>query len=490
MSIICLSNLTFSYDGSDNIFEDVNLNLDTDWRLGLVGRNGRGKTTLLKILMGELEYSGSISSNAKFDYFPYVPHDSAGFTMDVLREVSGAEDWQINREMNLMEISEDVLWREFTTLSHGERTKALLCAMFLREGSFLLIDEPTNHLDLLSRQKLGEYLRSKSGFILVSHDRSLLDACTDHTLSINRADIELQQGSFSTWWDGRQQQDESERAENDRLRKDIKRLTDAAKQASQFSSGAESEKYATRNSGLRPDRGYLGHKSAKLMQRKKNLDRRREREIDDKSSLLKNAETAWDLKLSPLIYRSERLVELKDVAVSYDGYPVCDNISFEIKSGDRLILRGKNGCGKSSILRIIAGESVPHSGQVSVGSQLKISYLPQSTEHLTGTVREFADECAPDVSIYFSVLDKLGIPRTQFDMPISGFSAGQKKKLLLAASLCESAHLYLWDEPLNYIDLLSRMQLEKLIEEFCPTMLIVEHDASFCDAIGTGVIEM
>ena len=123
-----------------------------------------------------------------------------------------AEQWQIMRELSLLELSDDILWRPFDTLSNGERTKALLAGMFLRENSFLLIDEPTNHLDMRARQTVSDYLRTKKGFILISHDRAFLDGCIDHILSINRADIEIQRGNFSTWLTNRERQDAFELA--------------------------------------------------------------------------------------------------------------------------------------------------------------------------------------------------------------------------------------------------------------------------------------
>ena len=169
MSVIKIENLSFAYPGSyDNIFENLDLTLDSDWKLGLVGRNGRGKTTLLRILCGELEYSGKIISSVGFDYFPYAVPDGSETTESVLHSVCrDAEEWQIERELSYLDLDSDALERPFDTLSNGERTKALLAALFLNEGRFLLIDEPTNHLDAEARKLVSAYLRKKSGFILV-----------------------------------------------------------------------------------------------------------------------------------------------------------------------------------------------------------------------------------------------------------------------------------------------------------------------------------
>jgi ABC-type transport system involved in cytochrome c biogenesis ATPase subunit len=150
MSLINVSNLTFSYDGSyDNIFEDVSFQIDTDWKLGFIGRNGRGKTTFLKLLMGEYEYSGSISASVEFEYFPYEVEDKTRFTIDVMNEICPeCMEWEKVKELSLLDVEEDILYRPFATLSNGEQTKVLLASMFLRRNCFLLLDEPTNHLDI------------------------------------------------------------------------------------------------------------------------------------------------------------------------------------------------------------------------------------------------------------------------------------------------------------------------------------------------------
>lgn len=166
MSMIKVENLTFSYPSSyDLIFEDVSFQINTDWKLGFVGRNGRGKTTFLNLLMGKHEYRGKITSSVLFDYFPYPVKEPDRWTMEVLHEVCPqAKEWQIRKELYALEVGEDVLWRPFETLSNGEQTKVLLAALFLNEGHFLLIDEPTNHLDVHGRQIVSEYLKKRKDF--------------------------------------------------------------------------------------------------------------------------------------------------------------------------------------------------------------------------------------------------------------------------------------------------------------------------------------
>ena len=492
MSLIKVENLTFSYpSGYENIFENVSFQIDTDWKLGFISRNGRGKTSFLNLLMGKYEYRGKIVSSVKFDYFPYPVEEPERPTRELLSRVCPqGEDWEFQRELSLLELDEEVLERPFSRLSSGEQTKALLAALFLNPGHFLLIDEPTNHLDSRGRELVSAYLSRKRGFILVSHDRCFLDGCVDHILSINRTDIQVQSGNFSSWMENFQRQQDFEQARNRQLKKEIKQLQQSARRASAWSDRAESGKYGSRNSGLKLDRGYVGHKAAKMMKRSKNLEARQQQAIEEKSGLLKNLETAESLKLFPLKHYAQRLASLENCAPSYNGRAVCVPLSFSLNQGERIALDGRNGSGKSSLLKLLAGQPIEHSGSLSLAPGLIVSYVPQDSSHLHGPLSGYARSVSIDESLFMTILRKLDFSRSQFDLGLEELSAGQKKKILLAESLCRRAHVYLWDEPLNYIDVYSRMQIEELIKEFCPTMIFVEHDAAFRNAVATRVISL
>ena len=454
MSLINISNLTFSYEGSyDNIFENVSCQLDTDWKLGFTGRNGRGKTTFLNLLLGRYAYSGTITSSVTFEYFPYNVPDKGRRTAEILSELlPDSEDWRIQRELGLLGVPEDALDRPFQTLSNGEQTKVLLAVLFLKDNRFLLIDEPTNHLDLAARETVGAYLNKKKGFILVSHDRAFLDSCVDHILSVNRTNIEIQKGNFSSWWHNKQLQDSFETAENEKRQREIAHLETAARRTSGWSDTVEKTKRGTRNSGLRPDRGYIGHKAAKMMKRSKAIENRRQDAVAEKSKLLKNIETSEPLKISPLRYHADRLADLDNISILYHGAAVCTGVSFSVRQGDRIALSGKNGSGKSSILKLLCGEPISYTGTLRLGSGLVVSYIPQDTAGLCGNLTDYAEAYGLDESLFKAILRKLDFSRVQFEKDMADFSDGQKKKTLLARSLCEKAHLYIWDEPLNFID--------------------------------------
>lgn len=488
MSLIQVSNLTFAYDGSyENIFENASFQIDTNWRLGFTGRNGRGKTTFLNLLLGKYEYQGNISASVSFSYFPYHIADKTIFAIDVVEEIYPEyQYWQLAREMNALQLDEDVLYRPFETLSNGEQTKLMLAVLFLKENNFLLIDEPTNHLDIQGRDLVSRYLNSKKGFILVSHDRAFLDGCVDHILSINKANIEVCRGNFSTWYENKQRQDAFEQAENDKLKREIRRLEETSRQKADWSDRVEATKI-----GFGPcDRGYIGHKAEKMMTRSKAIERRQQAAIEEKSKLLKNIERSDSLKIFQTPFHTKRLVSLRDVAICYGQAPVCEGITFEIHQGDRIALQGANGSGKSSIIKLICGQDIPYTGELRLGNGLQISYVSQDTSGLHGKLTDFARDSGIDESLFLALLAKLDVPKTQMEKDMSALSAGQKKKVLLARSLCQPMHLHIWDEPMNYIDVISRMQIEDLLLQFRPTILFVEHDKAFCENIATKVVHL
>ena len=494
MSLISVNNLTFRYNESlNNVFENVSFNIDTNWKLGLIGRNGKGKTTFLKLLLGEYEYKGTItvSNNIEFDYFPFEVKDKERMTIDIVNEIApNVDDWEIIKELNLLDTNAEILYRNFNVLSGGEQIKILLVSLFLKGNNFLLIDEPTNHLDEETKNNLVEYLEKKKGFILVSHDRKFLDKVVDHIISINNTNIDIQKGNFSSWQENKDRQDNFELMQNEKLKKDINRLELAAKNTANWSNQIEKSKYNTTNSGSKVDRGYVGHQSAKMMKKSKVIEKRIEKELEQKSSLLNNIDRNDSLKIIPLESRKNPLIIADNLQIIYNDKTIFNKASFEIKNGDRVAITGRNGIGKSSILKLIMGDQIQYSGNLKVANDLIISYVAQSTEDLKGTLKEFALESNIDESVFKSMLFKMGFSSLEFNKNIKKMSEGQKKKVLIAKSITESANIYIWDEPLNYIDILTRIQIEEAILKYRPTIIFVEHDETFIKKVATKIIKL
>lgn len=528
MSMIEIKNVSFSYPGSAHaVFENVNLQIDSNWKLGLSGRNGRGKTTLLHILEGSLEYVGQIDSNLKFTYFPFCVKEPQRNTLSILKETiapfgemeeemekllqhtDGAslekygeieqeyarlDGYQIEdlieKEISKLGVNTEILRRPYSTLSGGEQTKSLLACLFLKKNHFLLIDEPTNHLDLEAREVVSSYLKSKSSYILVSHDRHFLDGCIDHVLSINRSNITVEKGSFSGWLRNKERLEQFELAQNEKLKKDITRLQKSAMRTAGWSEDVEKTKNGKRIAGLRPDRGYLGHMAAKMMKRSKTIEARREKAIEEKQALFKNQELLGEVKAHPLVHGKKQLLFGENLSVSYKNKKVFSNLNFSLSQGQRMCLKGPNGSGKTTLVKLILGEAISYTGTFQIASGLTISYVSQDTSALRGTLQEYAEKHQLDLTLFLTVLRKLGFSRETFQYPIDTYSGGQKKKVLLAGSIATSAHLYLWDEPLNFIDLDARIQIEEMLLNNNMTMLFVEHDKAFQEKVATEFITL
>lgn len=490
MSIIDIKNLTFSYFGSAKpVFDNVSFYFDTDWKTGLIGRNGIGKSTLFKLLLDEEEYTGSINKSVKMIKFPPDILDKSYIGLEMFNNISH-EDWKLFRELNLLNLDESLAYRAINTLSNGERTKLLLAMLFTNDDGFLLIDEPTNHLDMEGRSIVSEYLRGKRGFLLVSHDRAFLDGCIDHVISINKNSIEVQTGNYSSWYENKTKKDSFELSKNEKLKKEIKRLKNSARRSKDWSDNIEKTKTGTKNSGVKPDKGYIGHQAARMMQRSKNIQKRQYKAIEEKQGLLKDIEYNESLKLHILPHHRETLISINNLSAYYDKTEVISDISFDINQGDRIALFGKNGSGKSTIIKILLGLHKDFVGNIDMASDLQISYVPQNTSELKGNLQDLINSRGVDETLCKTILRKLGFARELFDMDMSSYSEGQKKKTLIATSLAKPAHIFIWDEPLNYIDIISRIQIEDIINNSKPTLLFVEHDKKFVESIASKIIRL
>ena len=298
-------------------------------------------------------------------------------------------------------------------------------------------------------------------------------------------------------------------AENEKHKKEIERLEQTAKCTADWADKNESTKIGY---GYGAMRAYIGAKTKKMQKRVMNMQRRIADEIEEKQGLLQDIETPAELKLMPMRHHKEVLVSAREYGISYSGadnaacHAVFRDLNFELRQGERVFLHGKNGCGKSSFIKAILrrsmkrerGEasdtdiidSMQETGMLEAASGLVISYINQDTSHLFGDLKTFAKKQNLEESLFCAILRQLDLERVQFTKHMEDFSEGQKKKVLIAASLLKPAHLYIWDEPLNYIDVFSRMQIENLILKYQPTMLAVEHDVRFQERIATRVVEL
>lgn len=490
MSFIKIKNLSFSY-GDRVIFENVNLNFDQGWKLGLISRNGRGKSTLLKILSGMIEdYSGIVESPLKFYYCPMKIENENLSLNEIILQVDNEEIWKIYKESELLNLNLDKFELPYNKLSGGEQVKFQLAIAFASE-KFALLDEPTNHLDQSTKEIIKNYLHKKTGFILVSHDRWLLDEVTDHILSINKSSIDLVKGNYSTWKDKFDNKILNEEKINDKLQKEINQLAQSKTRTENWAKDAEKEKFTGKfnKSGVRPDRGFVGKRASKVMKTSKNFERRVEKDIEQKSKLLKDIDREEELKLFPLFTKGE-ILSISNLTKKFDNRVIFKDLNLSYENGQRLAIVGDNGSGKSTLLNIILGIDKDYYGNVKLKNNIKISYLGQSSREIKGNLKSYAQTYGIELSLLCSLIRKLEFEKVDIDMDIENLSEGEKKKIMLARSLAEKAHLYIWDEPFNYIDIPSRLQIEKLILQFKPNLIFVEHDKNLIDKIATNILKL
>lgn len=474
MGSINIKNLSFGYTTEDGIFENINLSIDTKWKLGLTGRNGQGKTTLFKLFNNNLEYSGDIRTSIKFIKFPLTIDNSNITVIELIEKYIEYENgWKVQVELVKLGIDEYLLERVFSTLSGGEQTKLMLAILFSIDNYFLLIDEPTNHLDAYGRETVINYLKSKDGYIIISHDLQFLDATIDHVLAIERACLKIYQSSMSVYLSEKARIDNQNRQQNLKLRKEIKRLDAAKRQTAKWSDKKEASKIGDTSRETKPDRGYIGHKAAKMMKRSKVLEQRLDKDIERKQNLLNNLDIDRKVNCQPLIV-NKPLITLNHFNLHQSGKMLVEDLNLQIISGRVYKVNGRNGSGKTSLLSLLGNKEFKN--QINYLSNIKISTIAQINEGANIQLEIYCQIRKLDLTKISTILINLGMKRIDFTTNLSEWSQGQLKKLAIATSISTSAHLYIWDEPFNYLDIIARTQIINLIENTEMTLIVVEHD--------------
>ncbi|MGL5675613.1 MAG: ribosomal protection-like ABC-F family protein [Cellulosilyticaceae bacterium] len=520
MAKITITQMSYDYSDFYNpVFENVNLTIKTEWKVGLIGRNGRGKTTLLKLIKGELEpTSGRISVPLDVEYFPYDNTCEYTLTRDIIKENIGKlksiEDTmeaiitandesrfdeysrlqdmyleldgyemesRILKEMDDMKLDKELLDRDFDTLSGGEKTRIMLLTLFLRKKQFILMDEPTNHLDDAGKDAVADYLKKKKGFIIVSHDRVFLDRVIDHVLSINKKDITLEYGNYSTWKENKDRREEYELRARERLEQEISQLERSAKANRNWATWGNLQKYDYAGNGR-------SNGVETYMRQAKRSEGRVQENIEKKKELLQNLEEVKALTMHQEKEEEKKcLVDIHNLSFSYeDGTrPIIEHLNLTIRTGERLWIKGENGAGKSTLLHLING-TLETSG-ITYAEGIKIAHVAQEPLWKTGYVKDYFTDYGTNSQYekFLELCDVFELPENFLERPLQSYSSGELKKVNIARVLSEDNHLILLDEPLNYMDTYFCEQLEEAILASLPTIAFIEHDRWFGQQIAT-----
>lgn len=533
-NLICRG-LSFAHDGAEaNLFTDLELVIDTGWRAALVGANGRGKTTLLRLLAGELAPDrGEVERPVDCLLFSSEA-EGALTAFEAAKDVSGpfrrwerqiealladGDEHALKRygelesryrasggyeidaalavELTSLGVDASLARRPFANLSGGEQTRVCLAGLFAARGAFPLIDEPTNHLDLEGRQLLADYLARKSGFLLVSHDRAFLDAAIDHVIALNPDTVDVQRSDYSTWRQGHHARLAEQARRNATLKKDIARLEGAARSRRAGAEARESDKTAGGRSRLPSERGgdsgFIGARAARQMKRALAAERRAGEAAEQRRDSLTDVEKVYPLTIAgpeTAAPTDAPLVRVRNLTVGWAGW-LFEPLTFEVGPGDRIALTGPNGSGKSSLLDLLAGSPLPEvAGECRLHSRISVSRARQLPGWRDGLLRSHLADEGLDEARFRQLMAALGVRGSVLDQPLSRLSQGQLKKVELARSLSRPAHLYLWDEPLNYVDVDAREQIEAALLESGSAFIFVEHDARFVDTVATGRVAL
>lgn len=505
------------YYGAHKIFEHISMEVKTGERIGLIGSNGCGKTTLMKILMGIEDYQEgtvSIRKDTKLGYLNQIPvYDENTKVIDVLmlafedaykcrkqmllleeamaRETGEALDNMVRQYSRLLQqyehnggyetetriakiaeglqINEKMQEMLFEQLSGGEKTRVILAKILLEEPDILLLDEPTNHLDLMTIQWLEGFLKEYRGAsVIISHDRFFLDRVVTKILELEQDHMEVYLGNYSYYVAEKERRFLIAYKNYQNQQKKIQRMEEQIQRYRIWGEMRDSDK---------------------MFRRAKELEKRLEK-IDPLDKPVKEKRNIR-LQQASVDRSGKIVVDLMGLSKAYGKRELLKDVSFTLFYQDSACIIGENGSGKTTLLKMILGEEFPDRGEFKIGAQVKIGYLPQQVE--------FADE-EQTVLEYFAGLHNItyGAARAQLakvlfvnedvNKKIKFLSGGEKSRLKLCSLTFEGANLLILDEPTNHLDIDSREVLEKTLCEFEGTLLFVSHDRYFIDKVADKIL--
>lgn len=520
MAFIRCIEVSFHYSDTDQLlFDHLNLEIDTKWKGAIVARNGMGKTTLLKLIHGILEVSqGDLVKEIETELFPVqidsqtltvfeiikqylgpfceceqimeeflegkVSEDSYYEALSLYLELGGYElESDIKRECHRLKLNEKILERSYQTLSGGEQTKVQMIMLFLKPNRFILLDEPTNHLDSEGIHTLASYLSQKDGFLIVSHHRDFLNQCVDHIIAIEKQGVIVSQGNYNSYEYDYELKKDFELKQRTKIEKDVRRLEEAAQKRRNWSNAKEKEKIGA------GDKGFVSHRAAKLMKRALNVERRMNQQLDEKKELIKYRDHVPYVKITQSI-KAQTLLQISHLNVGYGDEIIIQDLSLTLEAGNRLVICGPNGCGKTTLIKSLLGEIPIQSGLIKLDNRVTIAYVSQFPKYQSGFLRDILQQEQLEEARFRSILGSLSCHREIFERDLSTFSLGELKKVDIARSLYPETQLLIWDEPLNGVDILSRRAIEEGILTHQPTMIFIEHDERFIRAIATHCLNL
>lgn len=509
---ISVSGLVKEFEVGKKILDGLTFQIDTGERVGLLGPNGCGKTTLLRILTGVVhpdEGEVVVAPGRRLGLISQIPVYPAGYTVeDVLdsafaplqkleeelnelsqRMENGESDSTLlsrydklsaafqagggyetdtgkNKVCNGLSIPQDMRERPFDMLSGGEKTRVNLARLILEDTDILLLDEPTNHLDLRATEWLEEYLERFKGTVLaVSHDRYFLDKAVRRVVEIQDGRAEFYSGNYSFYVAEKQRRYEEKLRQYEKEQAKIQQLEKAAEQLRIWA--------------------YSGND--KIFKRAQSMEKRIERiRQTDKPK----KDRKMEARFGEREFRGDEVLSVKGLEKSFGGRCLFSDINLEVEGGERIALLGDNGAGKSTLIKIIMGEEEPDGGKVRLGPTVRIGYLPQIIR-FAHPERSLVDTMLYDLDCTAQTarnrLASFQFRGEDVFKQVSALSGGEQSRLRLCMLMDSKINLLILDEPTNHLDIQSREWIEEAVEEYEGNLLFVSHDRYFIDRFATRI---
>ena len=508
---ISVSNLVKEFEVGHKILDGLTFQVDTGERVGLLGPNGCGKTTLLRILTGVMDYDEGdvvIAPGKRMGLISQIPVYPAGYTVeDVLAtafaplrkmeeemaalteqmgegsdpallsrydrltaayEAAGGyeTDTRTNKVCNGLSIPQSMREQLFDKLSGGEKTRVNLARLILEDTDILLLDEPTNHLDLRATEWLEEYLEKFKGTVLtVSHDRYFLDQVVDRIVEIQEGRAEFYEGNYSFYAVEKERRYEEKLRQYEKEQAKIEQLEKAAAQMRIWA--------------------YSG--MDKTFKRVKSMEKRIERmRVTDRPK----KERKMEVRFGEREFRGDEVLTIKGLTKSFGDRTLFSNLGLEVEGGERIGLLGDNGSGKTTLLKLILGEEEPDSGKIRMGPTVKTGYLPQHV-HFDHPERNLVDTLIYDQDCTAQTArNRLAAFKFRGEdvfKPVSALSGGEQSRLRLCMLMDEKINLLILDEPTNHLDIQSREWIEEAVEEYEGNLLFVSHDRYFIERFASRI---
>ena len=511
MAVLSVHNLTKSF-GDRFLFERLSFDVAEHDRIGLIGSNGCGKTTLFRLITGEeAPDSGEIlpARNTRIGYLEQHTLSDDITVWEALENVfeplrlmeqelleinrtlaDSGDPTLIEKQAQLQErfeaegglyfrsrvastlsglgFDETYHNRSVTTLSGGQRSKLAMGRLLLSGSELLLLDEPTNHLDIESVEWLETFLRGYGGAVIViSHDRYFLDRVTTRTMELSQGKLYMTGGSYTAHKEQREKDEEIALRHHKTTERAIKKLEENIALLKQWN----------REKSIRAAES-----------REKRLDRLKEQQIE-----LERHEATLKFGFTAATTSGNEVLNAEELSKAFDR-PLFRNVSFQLRRGERTFLLGPNGCGKTTLLRLITGEQTPDNGFIRLGSRVSIGYYDQVQAHLhydkTAIDQLWDDYPNLTQTELRNALAAFLFYGDEVFQPVRQLSGGERARLLLLKLMLAHDNLLLLDEPTNHLDISSREALEAAMENYDGTLLVVSHDRYFINRMATRIITL